>query len=465
MSSSGGQPGIVRRLLEYQLLVGGVCAAGTLAVSVLSAISLGYRNAELHVALETVAALVSALAAFLLYGRFRRTRTLRELILAQALTLLTCANLASALSPSASSTLDRNAVWVPLFVQMLAALSVAAAAYAPSRQVRSRQGPVAVLGAIALAGATVAIALVAAPHLSTGIDPGLSPASATDPRVVGSPGLLICQLVAMALYVIAAVGFAAGARRTSDELLGWLSLAATVAAFSRLNYFLFPSGYSDWVFTGDIFRVAVYVFVLVGVVRQIVEYQKSSQRAAVLEERRRIAQDLHDSLAQDLAFIAMQAERLSREDPRAARIAEAADFAIAGSRGAILALGIRPDEPVGDSIAALARILTRRSGAELELTVENGIETSPERRDALLRVLSEAISNALRHGKASTITVRLSSRPCLRLVVADDGAGFAQREGGGLGLTGMQARVEELGGEFRLRSQPGAGTELEVQLP
>jgi signal transduction histidine kinase len=433
MGSSAGQPGIVRRLLEYQLLVAGVCAAGTLAVSVLSAVSLGYRNAELHVALETVAALVSALAAFLLYGRFRRTRAVRELVLTQALVLLTCANLASALSPSASSMLDRNAVWVPLFVQVLAALSVAAAAFAPGRQLRSRKGPVAVLGAVGLAGATVVIALIAAPHLSTGIDPDLSPASATDPRVVGSPGLL--------------------------------SLAATVAAFSRLNYFLFPSGYSDWVFTGDIFRVSVYVFVLVGVVRQIVEYQRSSQEAAVLEERRRIAQDLHDSLAQDLAFIAMQAERLSREDPRAARIAEAADFAIAGSRGAILALGIRPDEPVGDSIAALARILTRRSGADLELTVENGIETSFERRDALLRVLSEAISNALRHGKASTITVRLSSRPCLRLVVADDGAGFARREGGGLGLTGMQARVEELGGEFRLRSQPGAGTELEVQLP
>ena len=465
MRPSGGQPAIVRRLPEYQLLVAGACVAVTLTVSVLSAVKLGYRSDEAHVALETVAGLVSGLAAFLLYGRFRRTGLLPELLLAAALTLLTCANLASAFSPSASSSLDREAVWVPLFVQLLAALSVAAAAFAPRRQVHWRYaGPLAFLGAIALAGAAVGIGLIAAPDLSTGIDPQLSPASATNPRVVGSAGLLSCQLLAMTLYAVASLGFSRGARRAGDELLAWLCLAATVAAFSRLNYFLFPSGYSDWVFTGDIFRVAAYMLVLVGAVRQIADYQRSSQEAAVLEERRRIAQDLHDGLAQDLAFIAMQAEALGLSDSRAARIAEAADYAIAGSRGAILALGIRPDEPLGDSIAALARTLTRRSGAQVELLLEEGIRTTPDRRDALLRVLSEAISNALRHGKASKLTVRLSGEP-LRLVVRDDGAGFAQREGGGLGLTGMRNRVDGLGGEFRLRSEPGAGTEIEVSLP
>jgi signal transduction histidine kinase len=283
--------------------------------------------------------------------------------------------------------------------------------------------------------------------------------------VVGSPGLLACQLVVMGLYVLASVGFSKGAKRTGNELLGWLALASIAAAFGRLNYFLFPSGYSDWVFTGDFFRLTVYTLILVGAARKIAEYQRSAQEAAILEERRRIARDLHDGLVQDLAFIAMQASRLAPGDSRAARIAEAADSAIAGSRGAILALGVPPDEPLGNSVAALARTLTRRSGAELELVIEDGIATTAERRTAVLGVLSEAISNALRHGKASKLTVLLQSGPGLRLTVVDDGAGFTQTGGGGLGLLGMRKRAEKLGGEFRLQSQPGAGTRVELLLP
>jgi signal transduction histidine kinase len=456
----------VRRLPEFQALVVGLCAAITLIVSVLSTVKFGYRDDEVHVALETVAVLVSALAAFLLYERFGRTRELRELLLTMALTLLTCANLIGALSSAASTTIDRDAVWAPLFSSLLAAASVATAAWAPRRRVRgSLVGPIAILAAVLAAGAIVGIALLAAPHLSTGIDPKLSPAASDHPRVVGSIGLLSCQLVAMALYGAAAVGFTRRARSGGDELLAWLALASTLAAFSRLNYFLFPSGYSEWVFTGDILRVGVYALILVGAVRTIASYERASAEAAVLEERRRIAQDLHDGLAQDLAFIAMQAAELPRDDQRAARIAEATDYAIAGSRGAILALGVPPDEPLGDSIAALARTLTRRSGAEIELVLEDGLQATAERRDALLRVLSEAISNALRHGRASKIAVRLSGGPGLRLSVLDDGAGFAEREGGGLGLAGMRERVEGLGGEFHLRSRPGHGTEVKVLLP
>jgi signal transduction histidine kinase len=463
MGSSREAPLLVRHLAWYQLLVLAIASAATLLISATSVFSFGYRSSEAHIALETAATLISALAAYLLYGRFRQTRVLGDLLLAVALTLLTCANLAAVLSPAASTTLSERAVWVPLCSHLLAALAVAAAAFAPRRQVRREvAGPAALVAAVLLAGLTAAAALIAAP---AGIDPRLSPASSDHPRVVGSPGLLACQLVAMGLYVLASVGFSKGAKRTGDELLGWLALASIAAAFGRLNYFLFPSGYSDWVFTGDFFRLTVYTLILVGAARKIAEYQRLAQEAAILEERRRIARDLHDGLVQDLAFIAMQASRLAPGDSRAARIAEAADYAIAGSRGAILALGVPPDEPLGNSVAALARTLTRRSGVELELAVEDGIATTPERRAAVLRVLSEAISNALRHGRASKLTVLLQGGPGLRLTVVDDGTGFTQREGGGLGLLGMRKRAEELGGEFRLHSQPGAGARVEVMLP
>jgi signal transduction histidine kinase len=96
----------------------------------------------------------------------------------------------------------------------------------------------------------------------------------------------------------------------------------------------------------------------------------------------------------------------------------------------------------------------------------------------LLLIVSEAISNATRHGNASTIRVALSANGGLRLAISDDGCGFHDRiptnghdrgstNGSvtGFGMTSMRERVQELGGELRLRSRPGEGTEVEVMLP
>src|SRR4029079_727747 len=90
-------------------------------------------------------------------------------------------------------------------------------------------------------------AALLAPRLPVGIDPGVAP-DPSGPDLVGEPSVLASQVVAMALYATAAFGFARRARRTADELMTWLAAAATIAVFSRLNYFLFPSGNSEWVY-------------------------------------------------------------------------------------------------------------------------------------------------------------------------------------------------------------------------
>jgi signal transduction histidine kinase len=88
--------------------------------------------------------------------------------------------------------------------------------------------------------------------------------------------------------------------------------------------------------------------------------------------------------------------------------------------------------------------------------------------EALLRIVREGVTNAVRHGSARKVEVSLTGGDELRLVIADDGAGFdvdAPRRADALGLTSMRERTEGLGGTFRLTSEPGSGTRIEVMLP
>jgi signal transduction histidine kinase len=194
-------------------------------------------------------------------------------------------------------------------------------------------------------------------------------------------------------------------------------------------------------------------------------------QAAVFDERRRIARDLHDGLAQDLAFISLQGQELAEKDPRADAIVTAAGQALAHARRAIVALSDPADESLPTAVARVATSLTDRSGTGLELELDDQAETGPRARDELLLIVSEAISNATRHGNASKIHVALSANAGLRLAISDDGCGFdngastSKNDTGGFGLTSMHERVDGLGGELHLHSRPGEGTQVEVMLP
>ena len=197
---------------------------------------------------------------------------------------------------------------------------------------------------------------------------------------------------------------------------------------------------------------------------------EDDREAIVLEERRRIARDLHDGMAQDLAFITLHGRELAQRHPRAEGIASAAQRALTDSRAAILSLTGPADEGLAAAVARTATGLADRSGIGLELELDDEVDAEPETRSELLRILGEAISNATRHGKASKIHIRLSAEPTLRLAISDDGSGFeagvgAPSSNGGFGLTSMRERAEGLGGELHVRSRAGQGTVVEVVLP
>jgi signal transduction histidine kinase len=438
-------------------------------------IHLAYRSVPAHAALEMAVALAAALAAFLMAGRYRRSNTLSDLLLTSALALYAGTNLLFAAIPAMVSARDSGfAIWAPAVGRMAATALFAAAAWAPQRRLR-RPGAASSRAIFGVAAGLAAIGVTAAlgsSDLPSGINPTVSPEEQAHPGLVGNGVVVFLQLASTVLFAAAAVGYLRRAERLRDELMVWIAIGAALAAFARVNFALFPSVYSDWVYTGDFLRLGFYSLLVVGILREIAAYQRSLATAAMSEERRRVAREMHDGLAQELAFVAAQARQLADEpaaSPRVGELASAAERALDESRGAIAALRLSPDESLDVALAKAATSVANRVRVRPVFDLQPGVEAPWQTREMLVRIAHEAIRNAARHGGATTVTVRLVESGGLRLSIADDGAGFdvesASDEDGGLGIVGMRERAESVGGRLELRSSPGAGTTVEVVLP
>jgi signal transduction histidine kinase len=446
------------------LTIAVAAAAGslTLVASLVRSAPFAYRDVALHAAIETGAALIALLAAYLIVGRLRETARLSDLILACTLCIAAFANVgAAARTIAGRAELTTFVTWWSVAVTTLSTTGFAAAAWAGSRMLtRPRRDFVAgvALSMLLLTAAAIPIVLLGN-RLPPGVPAAASPIDSGRPMLVGQPIVLVAQLVAAVLYAVASVGFTRRAERTGDELMRWLGAAMALAAIARVNYFLFPSLYSNWVSTGDFLRLGFYLLLLVGVAREIREYWRRLARVAVLEERRRMARDLHDGLAQELAYIASETE---------GRVAAAAERALDESRRAIAALTRPVDEPLEIALAQAAEEVAQRVGTRTLLELAHIAGCSAEVREALIRVVREAVTNAGRHGRAERVLVELrNGTGAATLRIADDGAGFdpAVPSLHGFGLVSMRERVEAVGGRFAVTSAPGRGTEITVTVP
>jgi signal transduction histidine kinase len=210
-----------------------------------------------------------------------------------------------------------------------------------------------------------------------------------------------------------------------------------------------------------------------------------AQTVGVLEERQRLARDLHDSVTQlvfSMTLIAQSVGSAYRRDPaegerRLARIVELSQQSLAEMRALLAEL--RPAGPVPNGLVPALQKHFERVGSREKLVIELEAATyAPHSRDyeeALYRVVQEALNNVVKHARASRVRVGLAQQDGqVRLWVTDDGQGFdpvtassrpANGDGGGLGLVGMRERVDRLGGGLTIQSQPGAGTTVSVTLP
>ena len=439
-------------------------------VTLLPVTGVAYHSSTTHVAIETAATLIGLLVAVLFVGRFLRAPMEPDLVLAASLLLLALTNLCFAVIPwIADNELGSFDTWTPIAGRLIGAGGIAVGAVMAPRPVWHPRR--ALLHAVwAVVGILLVVGVVTAAlgaQLPVGIDPDVPP-DPSGPELVGEPSILATQVVAMVLYAIAAFGFARRARSTADELMTWLAAAAAIAVFSRLNYFLFPSGNSEWVYAGDFLRLSFYALILIGALREITAYERELAELAVHRERRRIARELHDGIAQELAFIRSQAYRLrpAGDDP-ASHIMKAAERALDESRHAIATLARPVNAPLDISVAQAAEEVAARDGIEVQLHLEPGLQVADAVHDALGRIVREAVGNAVRHGGASSVEVTLGRSDQLRLVVEDNGAGLRdnQPNGTGFGLVSMRERAEALGGTVNLSPGRPRGARLEVRLP
>jgi PAS domain S-box-containing protein len=209
------------------------------------------------------------------------------------------------------------------------------------------------------------------------------------------------------------------------------------------------------------------------------ELAEQRRHAALLEERTRMARDIHDTLAQGFTGVIVQLEAAEdalgcgfRKDTNKhiQRAGELARRSLSEARRSVHALRPQALQEHNFWDALKGTIKNTAAGTTLRTTFQakGKIPDLPHPwQDNLLRIGQEALSNTLKYGHASHFDTRLSYRANkLRLELRDDGDGFKPKDRhDGVGLTGMHERVEQMGGELEIISSPGKGTKITVVLP
>jgi signal transduction histidine kinase len=439
-------------------IAAGAAIVTTVLVPLAAPLRFAYPAPSLHVALETGTALIGLLATGIVVRGWRDGPRLDRLIIAAGLAVIAVTSAALAAMVAIAPGEGPRGI-VALTGMLVGSLLVGTGAFAPARRLARPGRAAAAMLLVVLAAAGVALVPV---ELVLDQWRGQERPASTDPTrmLLSQPPAAIALQLTMAFSLAAAsVGLTGRGIRAEEAFARRLGLAALFFAFSMVHYALLPPVTHEWVHLGDVLRLLFCVVLLWAAALEVVA--AVAARAAA-RERRRIARDLHDGVAQELAFIRRRAERLAGQP--AAEIAVAAERALQDSRWAIEHLARAPDEPLERVLARHAAVIAARTGVAVTFVTTGSTEhVASDVSEALARIIGEAVTNA-RHGNATLVHVELSTHP-LRLRVIDDGTGFDTATGAaGFGLGGMAERAALVGAELSVRSDPGSGTEVAVEL-
>jgi signal transduction histidine kinase len=423
-------------------------------------------NPGARAALDTAITLSAVAAAFLLRANLERGRQLNDLLLLFALLAGLVVDFVFRAGPALSSGVRPEAVGPIRFgAELIVALLFAAAAFAPRRTVpdpgRRLITSLVVSGAIvALLGELFEEVLLSQPNHES-FAQIRSAAASTRPLAV----------TVAAVLIVASVAFVARSRR--GEPNSWLPAAASaLLAGATLQYLELPVVATNWVTLRDGLRLAAYALLLRAGYVRYAKARRSEAQAVLYSERERIARDLHDGLAQDLACIAAQGQRLDSSVGPEHPLMVATRRAIAASRGAIADLWASTAPSTDAALRLIANELEHRFDVEIDVRVETDApltgdgDLEPHQREDLVRIVREAIVNAAQHGGATRVDVALSNRERDLLVrVSDDGRGIADTMRPGFGVHTMRARAASLGGQLTAYARAEGGTELELVVP
>jgi len=209
------------------------------------------------------------------------------------------------------------------------------------------------------------------------------------------------------------------------------------------------------------------------------ELLEQMEYKAVLDERTRLAREIHDGLAQTLAFLKMEAARMqayvSKGDVEALSRTLKACYqtlsdAYLDARQAIDNLRRVPDKRLGDWLEFTAAEFTTLTGIAVDVANVKLTHTfSPNVKAQLVRIVQEALTNVRKHAQACQVTISACEQSGTAILeVCDNGCGFAPEETQPVsqyGLRSMRERAESIGADFQIISSPGAGTVMRLQIP
>ncbi|MEV0971799.1 sensor histidine kinase [Microtetraspora glauca] len=200
-----------------------------------------------------------------------------------------------------------------------------------------------------------------------------------------------------------------------------------------------------------------------------------AREAGVLDERQRIAAEIHDTLAQGLTGIITQLQAAQRTEDWRRHVDNAVRLAresLAEARRSVHAVGPGQLEaaPLPEALRDVVTQWGELNGVRADFATTGTVRPMhPEVEETLLRTAQEALANAAKHAGASRVGLTLSyMEDVVTLDVRDDGAGFDPervRDGGGFGLTSMRKRVCRLAGTLEIESEPGVGTAISASVP
>ena len=275
-----------------------------------------------------------------------------------------------------------------------------------------------------------------------------------------------------------------------------LKWAAVLAAFAfillleaiRQSLDPFPAAWNERLlldgvlFTGALFFLGATFSLIERMQGRLDVLQDRLNSAAVSEERLRIAQEMHDGLAQVLAYVNTKAQ-VVREHLRKNRtedatkhldqLASAAREVYTDVRESIIGLrsAATPGRSTADSLRDYVANWETESGIVCRLHLESDLELPPGPELQVLRIVQEALANVRKHSRARHADVRVEQAGhCVRITVEDDGVGFSPAALGRselprFGLSTMRERAESVGGSFQLDAAPGTGTRVTIEVP
>jgi signal transduction histidine kinase len=317
-----------------------------------------------------------------------------------------------------------------------------------------------------------------------------------DPRefglLPGFTGVAMAAVVAGVTALLAAVVlYRLTWARGGPSSDAFTAMGLVVLVVAEIQDAIWPSVYSNVVTIADLMRLVAYIVLAAGAIadqRTDLRALRSAYTAldrmrvndterAALEERARLAREIHDGLAQHLWFAKLKFERLAgtlseSDQALASEVSQALDAAIVEAREALVTMraSLTEDVPFGDMLTRSVDDFESRSGLRVEFSMSTGIPSNlaPRVQVELLRIVSEALTNVRKHADATMARISAEvSEGELVITITDNGRGFAQEEAfdQGMGLRGMRERARLIGGSLLVMSELSGGTTIEARAP